>query len=79
MYTNIGTRAGAGPARAVRHGTVGQSRRPAARLVVDAFVRAIDISAFERRLRLVAADQFDRPGAAAGLNGAGTKGYHYNP
>ena len=51
--------------------------RPAARLVVDAFVRAIETSDFERRLRLVEADHFSHPGAAAGTNGA--NGYHYNP
>ena len=37
---------GARQARAVRHGTVGQSRRPVARLVVDGFVRAIETSDF---------------------------------
>ena len=44
-----GETGGAGPARAVRQGPVGQSRRPAARLVVDTFVRAIETSDFERR------------------------------
>src|SRR6202011_921796 len=39
-------------------GPVGQSGRPAARLAVDAFVRAIKTSDFERRLRLVEADHF---------------------
>ena len=70
---------GAGPARAVRHGTVGQSRRPAARLVVDTFVRAIETSDFERRLRLVEADHFDQPGVSAGINDAGAGGHYYNP
>src|SRR2546423_937997 len=37
--------------------------------VVDTFVRAIETSDFERRLRLVEADHFDQPGAAAGING----------
>ena len=45
--------------------------------VVDTFVRAIETSDFERRLRLVEADHFSHPGAAAGTNGA--NGYHYNP
>ena len=47
--------------------------------VVDTFVRAIETSDFERRLRLVEADHFDHPGAAAGINGTGANGYHYNP
>ena len=47
--------------------------------VVDTFVRAIETSDFERRLRQVEADHFDHPGAAAGINGAGANGYHYNP
>jgi len=51
-----GETGGAGPARAVRQGPVGQSRRPAARLVVDTFVRAIETSDFERRLKIVEAD-----------------------
>jgi hypothetical protein len=50
--------------------------RPAARLVVDAFVRAIETSDFERRLRLVEADH---PGEAAGMNGIGAGGYSHNP
>jgi hypothetical protein len=65
--------------RAVRRGPVGQSRRPAARLAVDAFVRAIETSDFERRLRLVEADRFDQPGAGTGMNGADANGHHYNP
>ena len=47
--------------------------------VVDTFVRAIETSDFERRLQLVEADHFDHPGAAAGINGVGANGYHYNP
>ena len=47
--------------------------------VVDTFVRAIETSDFERRLRQVEADHFDHPGAAAGINGTGANGYHYNP
>jgi hypothetical protein len=47
--------------------------------VVDTFMRAIETSDFERRLRLVEADHFDRPGQAAGMNGAGANGYCYNP
>jgi hypothetical protein len=46
--------------------------------VVDTFVRAIETSDFERRLRLVEADHFDQPGAGAGMNGAGANGYCYN-
>jgi len=46
--------------------------------VVDTFVRAIETSDFERRLRLVEADHFDPPGAAAGMNGAAANGYCYN-
>src|SRR5947207_9186889 len=46
--------------------------------VVDTFVRAIETSDFERRLRLVEADHFDNTGAAAGLNGVGPNGYCYN-
>jgi hypothetical protein len=40
---------------AVRQGPVGQSRQPAARLVVDTFARAIATSDFEPRLQLVEA------------------------
>jgi hypothetical protein len=47
--------------------------------VVDTFVRAIETSDFERRLRLVEADHFDQPGEAAGINGVGANGYCYNP
>ena len=47
--------------------------------VVDTLVRAIETSDFERRLRLVEADHFDHPGAAAGINGTGANGYHHNP
>ena len=39
--------------------------------VVDTFVRAIETSDFERRLRLVEADHFNNPGDAVGMNGAG--------
>jgi hypothetical protein len=58
----------------------GRSGNPAGRprLVVDTFVRAIETSDFERRLRLVEADHFDQPGAGAGTNGAGADGYYYN-
>jgi hypothetical protein len=38
--------------------------------VVDTFVRAIETSDFERRLRLVEADHFNNPGETAGNNGA---------
>jgi hypothetical protein len=38
--------------------------------VVDAFVRAIETSDFDRRLQLVKADCSDHPGAAAGMYGA---------
>src|SRR5437870_1735125 len=51
-----------------------QSRRPAARLVVNTFVQAIETSDFELRLRLVEADHFDDPGTAAGINGADANG-----
>jgi hypothetical protein len=44
--------------------------------VVDTFVRAIETSDFERRLRLVEADH---PSEAAGMNGTGAGGYSYNP
>ena len=44
--------------------------------VVDTFVRAIETSDFERRLQLVEADHFDRPGEAVGMNGAGRGGYY---
>ncbi len=48
--------------------------------VVHTFVRAIETSDFERRLRLVEADHFNHPGEAAGINGVGPNGYyHYNP
>ena len=59
----------------------GWSSYPAspARLVVGIFVRAIETSDFERRLRLVEADHFDHPGVEAGTNGAGANGYYYNP
>src|SRR6266849_54703 len=67
-----GETGGAGPARAVRQGPVGQSRRPAARLVVDTFVRAIETSDFERRLKIVEADSSDHPDAAAGMCGGGS-------
>ena len=45
--------------------------------LVDTFVRAIETSDFERRLRLVEADHFDHPGEAAGIYGAGPgRSYH---
>jgi len=47
--------------------------------VVDTFVRAIETSDFERRLRLVEADHFNDPGEAAGINGARPNGYYHNP
>jgi hypothetical protein len=47
--------------------------------VVDTFVRAIETSDFDRRLKIMEADHFDQPGDAAGINGAGTNGYYYNP
>ena len=46
--------------------------------VVDTFVRAIETSDFERRLRLVEADYSNDPGIAAGVYGAGPS-QHYNP
>jgi hypothetical protein len=46
--------------------------------VVDTFMRAIETSDFERRLRFVEADHFDQPRAGAGMNGAGANGYYYN-
>src|ERR1700694_2974252 len=46
--------------------------------VGDPFVRAIDTSDFERRLRRVEADHFDHPGESADMNGVGPNGY-YNP
>ena len=46
--------------------------------VVDTFVRAIETSDFSRRLQRVEADCSNRPGAAAGIYGAGP-GQHYNP
>jgi len=62
---------GCGTGAGVRQGPGRQSRRPAARLVVDTFVRAIETSDFERRLQLVEADCSDHPVAAAGMYGAG--------
>src|SRR5437016_6344063 len=47
--------------------------------VVDTFVRAIETSDVERRLRLAEADHFNNPGDAVGINGAGPNGYDYNP
>jgi hypothetical protein len=47
--------------------------------VVDTFVRAIETSDFERRLRLVEADHFDHPSEAVGMSGARPNGYYYNP
>ena len=46
--------------------------------VVDTFVRAIETSDFDRRLKIMEADHFDQPGAAAGINGATANGYYYN-
>jgi uncharacterized protein DUF5681 len=42
--------------------------------VVDTFVRAIETSDFDRRLKIMEADHFDQPGAAAGINGATANG-----
>src|SRR6266436_4713136 len=61
-----GEQGGAGP---VRQGPVGQSRRPAARLVVDTFVRAIETSDFDRRLRQVEAGVTTEPVDAATYRG----------
>jgi hypothetical protein len=47
--------------------------------VVDTFVRALETSDFERRLRLVEAEYFNQPGEAVGVNGVGPNGYYYNP
>jgi hypothetical protein len=47
--------------------------------VVDTFMRAIETSDFERRLRLVEADHFNQPGEAAGMYGGTPNGYRYNP
>ena len=47
--------------------------------VVDTFVRAIETSDFERRLRLVEADHFNHSEVSAGINGAGPNGFYYNP
>ena len=47
--------------------------------VVDTFVRAIETSDFDRRLKIMEADHFDQPVAAAGINGVGANGYYYNP
>ena len=47
--------------------------------VVDTFVRAIETSDFERRLRLVEADHFNQPDEAAGMYGGTPNGYCYNP
>ena len=46
--------------------------------VVDTFVRAIETSDFERRLRLVEADCSNDPSATASMNGAGP-GWSFNP
>ena len=43
--------------------------------MVDSFVRAIETSDFEQRLRLVEADCSSHPGAVAGMNGAGLGNY----
>jgi hypothetical protein len=47
--------------------------------VVDTFVRAIETSDFERRLRMVEADHFNQPGEAAGVYGGSPNGHYYNP
>jgi hypothetical protein len=46
--------------------------------VVDTFVRAIETSDFERRLRLVEADHTNPADAPIGTNGAGPN-WFYNP
>ena len=46
--------------------------------VVDTFVRAIETSDFERRLKLLEADCAEREAAAPGMNGVGL-GRYYNP
>jgi hypothetical protein len=46
--------------------------------VVDTFVRAIETSDFERRLKLLEADCAEREAAAPGMNGVGF-GRYYNP
>ncbi len=56
--------------------TPGEAATTAA--VVDTFVRAIETSDFDRRLKLVEADCSNDPGAAAGMCGAGLGGY-FNP
>ena len=62
------------PAETASSGSAGEAATIAA--VVDTFVRAIETSDFERRLQLVEADHFDRPGEAVGMNGAGRGGYY---
>ena len=47
--------------------------------VVDTFMRAIETSDFERRLRLVEADHFNQPDESAGMYGGTPNGYCYNP
>ena len=42
--------------------------------VVDTFVRAIETSDFERRLRLVEADHFNQPDEAADMYGDSPNG-----
>ncbi len=73
-----GEQGGAGPARAVRQGPVGQSRRPTARLVVDPFVRAIETSDFDRRLKIVEAELPARREDMPKMVGAGL-GRSFNP
>jgi len=43
--------------------------------VVDTFVRAIEISDFDRRLPLVETDCFNDSGAVTGMHDAGPGGY----
>ena len=60
------------PAETARSGSAAEAATIAEG--VDTFVRAIETSDFERRLRLVEADHFDQPDATAGVNGAGASG-----
>jgi hypothetical protein len=47
-------------------------------VVVYTFVRAIETSDFERRLRLLEVGHFDHPGEVVDINGT-ANGYNYNP
>src|SRR5882724_8491031 len=65
--------------KAVTSALAGGVITPAEAAMVDTFVRAIETSDFDRRLKIMEADHFDQPGDAAGINGAATNGYYYNP